>query len=220
MWAGFDRPNAKAASPVCMRCASVVLLTWIRVQNVSRGMTGILRPNAVSANLTRTSIVLRERRRKRTTQRMGDRPMAQESSLAELVAEIRKAAADMCDGDAKTNARIDALAKSLDTVLVRLNRPGPEFSANDNEIELRKDAHDYCCVRHAVQVPKDDGRVTYEPSPAEIDEAIMARKALSHLWRVGDPNRLEQLERKSLSSFSVGTSQYFLPPSLQSQVLS
>ena len=51
--------------------------------------------------------------------------MAQESSLAALVEEVRAAATDMADGDAKTNARIDHLSKSLDSVLIRLNGPVP-----------------------------------------------------------------------------------------------
>jgi HK97 family phage major capsid protein len=146
--------------------------------------------------------------------------MAQESSLAALVEEVRAAAADMADGDAKTNARIDHLSKSLDSVLIRLNRPGAEpGAANDNDL-IRKEAIGLCHVRRALQVPKNDGMTTYEPSHAEIEDAQNYRRGLHSLWRHGDPNRLEQNIRKSLTSFSLGTNQFIMPPTLASQVLS
>jgi len=146
--------------------------------------------------------------------------MAHES-LAKLVNEIRKAAADMVDGDARTNARIDQLAKSLDGVLVRLNRPGTERGASDNEIEIRKQAADFCILRRNVTVPKSDGGANnYVPSPSEIDDAITARTALTNLWRLGDPNRLQGDQRKSLSSFMFGTNEFLLPPVMATQVLS
>jgi hypothetical protein len=58
------------------------------------------------------------------------------------------------------------------------------------------------------------------PSPTDIDEAVTARTALTNLWRLADPNRLDQLQRKSLSSFSLGTNEILLPPVLSNQVLS
>jgi len=145
--------------------------------------------------------------------------MAQESSLAALVEEVRAAAASMEAGDTKTNARIDHLAKSLDGVLVRLNRPGADHSAsNDNDI--RKDAHDLCILKRQLTVPKDDGMSVYEPSPSEIDDAQNYRRGLRGLWRHGDPNRLDLNIRKALTSFSLGTNQFIMPPQLSAQILS
>src|SRR5262249_39657615 len=98
-------------------------------------------------------------------------------------------------------------------VLVRLNRPGSDRGANDNNADLiRKQAADFCVLRRNVTVPKADGNVIYLPSPMEIDEAVTARAARTSLWRLGDPNRLDQLQRKSLSSFSFGTNEFLLPP--------
>jgi HK97 family phage major capsid protein len=142
-------------------------------------------------------------------------------SLAELISEIKKAAEGMADGDVKTNARIDALAKSLDSVLIKINRPGAFAPHNDNNSDfIRKDAIGLCHTRRALTVPKDDGLNTYEPSPTEIDDAIVYRNGLRSLWRAGDPNKLDNVIRKSMSNFSFGTNQFILPPTLASQALS
>ena len=81
--------------------------------------------------------------------------MAQESSLAELVEEIRKAAEGMADGDARTNARIDTIEKSLNALMVKVQRPGSDRSANDNDL-IRKEAADFCVLRRNVTVPKSE----------------------------------------------------------------
>src|SRR5262249_40401920 len=105
-------------------------------------------------------------------------------NLAALVDEVRRAAADIASGDTRTNARIDILQKALDTVLFRLNRPGPEGAANDN-VDERKEASDFCILRRNVTIPKSDGsNVVYLPSPAEIDEARSACRGLRNLWRL------------------------------------
>jgi HK97 family phage major capsid protein len=145
--------------------------------------------------------------------------MAHES-LAELVEEIRKASASMVDGDTRTNARIDQIAKSLDGVLIRLNRPGAEGgAANDNDL-IRKDAIGLCYLKRQLTVPKNDGGSIYVPTSAEIEDATNYRRGLQQLWRVGDANRLDATVRKSMSSFSFGTNQFMMPPQLATQVLS
>jgi len=143
-----------------------------------------------------------------------------ESNLAELIEEVRKVSAEISNGDSKTNARIDHLAKTLDGVLIRLNRPGREFSANDNDNDIRKEAIDLCHVRRTLTVPKNDGMTTYEPSHAEIDEAMNYRRSLLGLWRHGDPNRLDLNIRKALTSFSLGTNSFIMPPTLSATILS
>lgn len=60
-----------------------------------------------------------------------------------------------------------------------------------------------CVIKHALTVPKDDGiRTEYVPDSGAIDEALAARRAFKKMLRHGDPNRLDNLERKSLSAFS------------------
>ena len=49
---------------------------------------------------------------------------------------------------------------------------------------------------------------------------MLARKALTKLWRHGDPGKLDPMKRKSLSAFSFGTNDFLLPPQMSNQVLS
>jgi len=147
--------------------------------------------------------------------------MSGAESLAELVAEVRAAAASMEAGDTKTNARIDHLSKALDGVLIRLNRPGADRSANDNDADIRKSATELCVLKHKLQMPKDDGSAIYVPSPDQVEEAVTyISRGLRGLWRHGDPNKCDGIERKSLSSFSLGTNRFIMPPQLASQILS
>jgi len=117
---------------------------------------------------------------------MGDIRMgADNASLAELVAEVRRAAADMSDGDARTNARIDAIEKSLNALMVKVQRPGALMTASDDEALERKEASDYCVLRRNITVPKSDGNnIIYMPSSTEIDEAITARRGQAQLTRI------------------------------------
>jgi len=147
--------------------------------------------------------------------------MAQES-LADLVKEIKTASETIAAADEATKRRMEGLEASINELYKKVQRPGPaEFTANDNNADLiRKDAIGLCHIRRALQVPKNDGMTTYEPSPAEIDDAQNYRRSLLGLWRHGDPNRLEQNIRKSLTSFSLGTNEFIMPPTLAAQTLS
>lgn len=53
-------------------------------------------------------------------------------------------------------------------------------------------------LKHNLSIPKNDGHAPeYAPSPLEIDEALLCRKALRNLFRHGDPNRLEPTFRSA-----------------------
>jgi HK97 family phage major capsid protein len=75
--------------------------------------------------------------------------------------------------------------------------------------------------RHDLLVPKRDGpQPDYVPSGIEIDDAMLATKAIRSLLRHGDIERLPGEERKSLTAFSFGNSGWILPPQLADRVLS
>jgi hypothetical protein len=77
-----------------------------------------------------------------------------------------------------------------------------------------------CHIKHALTVPKDDGiRTEYVPDSGAIDEALAARRAFKKMLHHGDPNRLDNLERKSLSAFSIGSTGFLSPQERSSQVL-
>src|SRR5262249_25713335 len=68
---------------------------------------------------------------------------------------------------------------------------------------------------------KNDGNAAdYTPSPSEIDEALLAKKAIRSLFRHGDQNRLPLEFRKSLTSLSFGSNAFILAPQMSDTVLS
>src|SRR5262249_49473535 len=139
-----------------------------------------------------------------------------------LVREVKAASENMAAADETTRQRIDAIEKSLNALLIKSNRPGAEYTTSDRELLERKSAIGLCKTRRALTVPKIDPGASddYEPSPAEIDTALCARRGIRKMWRHGNPEQLDQLERKSLTSFSLGTNQFIMPPEIASQALS
>lgn len=140
----------------------------------------------------------------------------------DLIGEIRQARADlggMLDGrDSKFTKRFEAIESSINSLYLKTCRPGRERGFEDTD--ERKDARNLCIVKHDLQVPKVDGtQPAYEPSSEEIDDALTARKAMNNLLRHGNLDRLDNLEKKSLTSFSFGSNQYILPPQWSSQIL-
>jgi hypothetical protein len=122
-----------------------------------------------------------------------------------LTSPPREASANIAGADARTDARLDEITKSIDELYRRTGRPGGE-RADDDATFARKDAREMCIVKHELAVPKNDGHApAYQPSASEIDEAMLARKAMRSLRRHGNVDRLDQLERKSLTSFAFGT---------------
>lgn len=78
------------------------------------------------------------------------------AELQELVAEIKKASANISDSDARVNGRIDQIKKSGNELFKKVSRPA--FSAERDDDDLaRKDATQLCIINHALVVPKNDG---------------------------------------------------------------
>src|SRR5262249_33736768 len=142
--------------------------------------------------------------------------------LHNLVDEIRHASMNLRDGDEKTNARIDGIEAAVNELLRKNGRPGAELTTDDSADFARKSAIELCHTRRHLTVPKDDGGTAsgYAPNEDEISEALRARKAMRTLWRCGDPNRLDALERKSLTSFAFGSNSFILAPELSQTTLS
>ena len=138
--------------------------------------------------------------------------------LGDLIKEIRETSARVSERDTAAMQRIAAVEKSVNEIFLKTNRPG-FGGARDDDIE-RKDAVEFCRIKRELTVPKNDGLAPiYTPSPADIDEAFTARKALHSLFRHGNFDRLDVTERKSLTSFSFGSNQFVLPPQMSDRVL-
>ena len=130
--------------------------------------------------------------------------MSYEGGLGSLVSEIRQASANIAEAGGRTAKRFEAIEKSVDELYLKANRPGG-LGASDNADYERKSAIEMWRTRRNLTIPKIDAGVAdhYTPSSNEIDEALVARKALKSLFRTGEA-RLDHLEKKSLSSFSFG----------------
>lgn len=144
--------------------------------------------------------------------------MGYEPNLGELVEQIKAASANIVAGDAAMNGRIDAVERAVDELFRKAGRP---FGGELDDSDQRKSAIEMCKVRHAERVPKDDGVTkAYSPSSVEIDEALAARRAFSHVIRHGDASKLDAFEQKSLSAFSFAGTGMLLPPERMQEVLS
>jgi HK97 family phage major capsid protein len=133
----------------------------------------------------------------------------------DLAAEIRKASQILERGD----ARIDAIEGAVNALLLKAGRPG--YSGDYGDGSDRADAADWCAIRKQLQQPKDDGlQPDWRPTSDEIAGAQTAKKALSKLWRHADFAKLDHVEQKSLSAFSLGNSGWLLPPEQASRAIS
>ncbi len=131
-------------------------------------------------------------------------------NFADLIAEVQATRDALASGDTERDRTIKQIKADVDRLTLKVNRPGMETVGDDAE---RKSAIGLCLNRHNLRIPKNDGAADYEPSPGEVDEAITTRKAIRKLFRHGDSGKLDHLERKSLSSFSFGSSGFFSRPS-------
>jgi HK97 family phage major capsid protein len=141
------------------------------------------------------------------------------TELHTLIEEIKRASASIASGDTKMHERIKEIEASVNDLFKRVSRPGG-FTDDKDEASARKHARELCIVKHDLQQPKVDvAAAAYEPSTNEIDEAVRANRAMKALWRHADPGKLDHMERKSLSAFSMGNTGFLFAPEMSSQVL-
>jgi HK97 family phage major capsid protein len=141
----------------------------------------------------------------------------EDRGVAELIAQIEKASANLAAGD----RRVDEIERAVNQLLAKACRPGFSAELSESADFERKSAAEMCAIRHAERVPKDDGiNKAYNPSSGEIDEALAARRPFSHAVRHGSPAKLDAFEQKSLSAFSFAVTGMLLPPERMSEILS
>jgi HK97 family phage major capsid protein len=146
--------------------------------------------------------------------------MGAEPNIRELLTEIKAARQSIVDRDQKTLDRLDELERGINDILVGLRRLGSASYGDDRDLE-RKSAITMCQDRHAWRNQKNEGRwVDYVPGGDEIDEGIMAQKAWRAILRHGDIQRLDDIERKALSSFTFGSAGWVIPPQVSTRILS
>jgi hypothetical protein len=144
--------------------------------------------------------------------------MSDFTGLGDLVDQIKQVTDDIKVADSSFGKRLSDAEKCISDLYRKTHRPSG-FSADPSATDERKSATEMCCIKHALDVPKIE-TTEYVPSSAQIDAALAAKRGLSALIRHGDMNKLDSMERKSLSAFSFGTNQFLLPPQMASQALS
>ena len=138
--------------------------------------------------------------------------------LGDVMAELRKIDGALDIRDGHLQKRFAELEASINDILKRQQRPGGEGHGESSE---RSNAIEFCILKHDIDVPKTDGTTSiYVPSQTAIDTAITATRAIRSLFRHGNLGRLDPTEKKSLTSFSFGSNQFFLPPQMSDRVLS
>jgi hypothetical protein len=117
--------------------------------------------------------------------------MGAEPNFGELLRELKACRTTIERRDDQTARRLGDVESSLDEIFVRLKRPGSDGGYSLGEVGERKEVAEWVAAKHALDVPKDDGNAAaYEPSRAEIDDALLARQVLRKLWRHGEVGRL------------------------------
>jgi hypothetical protein len=133
-----------------------------------------------------------------------------------LLREIRE---NLDQADERIKGRFIQVENSINDLFARAGRPG--ISTADHQTDITKSI-EYRRTRLTLTVPRIEGgvEIDYRPSHDEIGDATTARKAIRNLFRRRDPNNLDPVERKSLSSFSLGSNQFILPSEQSDRVVS
>jgi HK97 family phage major capsid protein len=129
-------------------------------------------------------------------------------------AELDRLGADMARKSAE-------LARAVDQISLRLNRPGGNSGGDTGAVTLRQSARELLELKHEARVTKSSpSELPYAPTEAELEEAEYAVKGLRHLFKATDIGQLPLTEHKALTSFSLGASGFILVPEMSNEILS
>ena len=67
----------------------------------------------------------------------------EDRGLVSLVEQIKRASANIADGDARMNQRIDELAQSVNELYLKANRPGAGWESKDDNTFEKKMRSDF-----------------------------------------------------------------------------
>ena len=145
--------------------------------------------------------------------------------LSQLLDEVKQAREAMAANHAQRAASMDELKahiakqdKAINALSIKLGRPNGGLELDDT----RTQAIALLEVKHLLRSPKREIGTgpLFRPSEDEIAEATHAINGAKNLFRVVDQASLTYDEKKSLTSFTLGSSGFILPPEMSSTVLS
>lgn len=141
------------------------------------------------------------------------------SALMNEIREARQALDQRNQSVEEMRKHIAQQDRAIDALSVKLGRPrGGALDLDDT----REQAIALLQVRHLVRSPKREVGVglVFQPSEDVITEAKAAISGAKNMFRVVDQASLDYNERKSLTSFTLGSSGFILPPEMSNTVLS
>src|SRR5262245_15227917 len=135
------------------------------------------------------------------------------ATLTDTTAKLDRISADI-------TARVNSLQGALNSLAVKMGRPSLAGGDVTEEAIERKSAYGMLETRHRMRIQKHSPEHPFSPTDAEIDEALLARAAIKRFFKTTSIDAIPLDMRKALSSFSVGTSGFILPPEMSGRVLS
>jgi HK97 family phage major capsid protein len=139
----------------------------------------------------------------------------------DLIAEMRKVGDVLKEHGTGFDRRLREVEASLNEHARKIAHGWGDYSAAADRDSVHTSAILMCQDRNSWRNQKNEGRwVEYAPSSTEIEEATVAQRAWRSILRHGDLQRLDDLERKSLSAFSFGNTGWVIPPEVSTRILS
>jgi HK97 family phage major capsid protein len=164
---------------------------------------------------------------KKTREDIGTAEAARQQTIEELKKAVGASSATVTDVEAKlvriatdiagNTTKLQSLEETINTLSKKINRPGSE--ANTDE-QNRKHAIGLLQLRHEFKVTKKDVEHPFQPTEEQINEAMVAVKALHALVNTSDVASLSPEFRKALTAFNMGASGFILAPEMSSRILS
>lgn len=146
---------------------------------------------------------------------------ADSARLEKIAAKADKGEVDrLADHMAK---QVAALQAAVNQISLKIGRPGAGAIASGDFSPAvdRAAARGLLELKHQIRVPKAlPGEPAFNPSETELEEAEHAVRGLRHLFKATSIEQIPLLERKALTSFSMGASGFILQPELSNQILS
>jgi HK97 family phage major capsid protein len=145
--------------------------------------------------------------------------VAERVRLEKLVNKADKAELSRIADDMAT--KYGQLRTAVDGLSLKLGRPGGGGNLDASATTLRASARGLLELKQNMRVTKSSpDELPFMPAEDELAEAEHAIRGMKHLMKCSSLDQLPAIERKSLSSFSMGASGFIVQPEMSNKVLS
>jgi HK97 family phage major capsid protein len=153
-------------------------------------------------------------------------PTSLNEVVGELLREVELTRTELTSSDnvrsksiAELRTKVAKMEAAVDGLSRRIGRPSSSLDlGGDGE---REQARALLELKHVMRQPKHDpGGAPFVADDTAIEEATLAVRGIKHLLQTTDASSLPHAEHKALTSFSVGSSGFLLPPEMSGRILS